>query len=109
MSPEEAKGTLPTANSYWQAALPAKDTKTHVPYVWLVPDKATPAEAQLQLLGRAIERQREAMKKQVLGANWAKRQLGQMQTRLDRHLKQLQIIRPPATSGLSKCSGRTRR
>lgn len=63
VSPEEAKAALGTASSYWQAALDQDNTKTRMPYVWLIPDEATPAETELQLLGRAIERHRRAMNK----------------------------------------------
>ncbi|MEC8428952.1 MAG: hypothetical protein VXZ35_11025, partial [Pseudomonadota bacterium] len=95
VSPEEAKKKLPTASSCWQAALPAEDTKTRAPYVWLIPDEATPAEMELRLLGKAIEKHRQARKTETdFDGNWAKRELGKMQTRLERHLKKLQIAPP---------------
>lgn len=122
---------FPGVESYWHAALTAKQTKTKAPYVWVVPSKiaaddrvstASPAEASISArirqrhlrgagdswLGSAIEAVR-TQRREEIGADehdpaaspCFKKESGWLQTRLSQVLKQLGIPPPEDEEGKS--------
>lgn len=131
LTPEEKmEAEFPGVESYWHAALTARQTKTKAPYVWVVPSKiaaddrvstASPAEDSISArirqrhlqnagdswLGSAIEAVRTQRRKEI-GADehdpaanpCFKKESGWLQTRLSQVLKELGIP-PPEDEGKS--------